>query len=203
MIISLEGIDGCGKSTMCEFLQDYIRGVHDLDSVIVSEFNCTDLGKDAKKVLARIPSKTDQLTMVMSVRGLAAGTFLFPALQAGKVIIFDRYIHSTLAYQGGGDIGLDKIIERHCLACFGLPDFSILLKVPAETAVARITKRGDDARPGEYYAEIADRFIDAQSAMLDRCAHAEVSADRPEGEVKKRVADRFDRFYAKWCETHG
>lgn len=202
MIISLEGIDGCGKSTMCEFLQDYIRGVHDLDSVIVSEFNCTEFGRDAKKQLPLIPSKADQYKIVMSVRALAAGMRVYPALQAGKVIIFDRHIHSTMAYQGGGDISLDKMISDH--GAFHLPDFSIFLKVPLVVAVARIIERGDSQCPSaEYFGEVADRFVDAQLAIGDRCVHAEVSAKWPEGEVKRRVADRFDRFYAKWCEDHG
>lgn len=152
MIISIEGIDGAGKSTAAAFLADYITGAYGARCFVLNEFTWHEGARAEKKRLKELMAKGKsyvdaQLRIIDCVRRLAwlrAVEYLDENPENG-VIIFDRYLHSTIAYQGYCQgAGLPA-----CLATAPiLPDHTIYLPVSVEVAEQRLLERRLEAACG-------------------------------------------------------
>jgi dTMP kinase len=171
LLITLEGGEGCGKSTQARRLAERLRA-GGRTVVEAREPGGTPLGEKLRDLLKHDPAgfgmapETEALLLNASRAELVRRVFL-PALAAGSIVVCDRFYDSTLAYQGAGR-GLDLPALRGVigLATGGLkPDLTLLLRASAEVAAARVATRTSATDP-------ADRFEAEQSAFFDRVGAA-------------------------------
>jgi dTMP kinase len=142
VFISLEGLDGSGKSTMAERLVRAFRTAG-LDALLTREPGGTSLGEHVRSILLRDESTTivprAETLLFAAARAQLVDEVIRPALERGAVVVTDRFTDSSLAYQWGGR-GVDKdgIGAVQLMATAGLePDIKILLDLPVETALGR------------------------------------------------------------------
>ena len=144
--IVLDGPDGSGKSTQIALLRDHLAGVG-LTVELVYDPGATEVGEKIRAILlgkdtARIGATCEMLRF-MAARAQLVEERVRPALSAGKVVLCDRFISSTLAYQGAS--GLDPIIILDVgeTAVQGIwPDLTVILDVPVEVTRQRLGDRG-------------------------------------------------------------
>lgn len=140
MFISLEGLDGSGKSTQLERLRDALTAAG-REVVATREPGGTELGELVRKLVLEGPDMTGwaEALLYATARAQLVAEVIRPALERGAVVISDRYIDSSLAYQGiGRDLGVERVLELNLTIVGGLlPDRTFLLLVDAEAASAR------------------------------------------------------------------
>lgn len=145
--ISVEGIDGSGKTTHIDFIENWLRE-HGAQVTRTREPGGTAVGELLREILltSHVPiSERCELMLMFAVRTQHLDEVIVPALNAGTWVLCERFIDSTYAYQGGGrgidaqDIAtLEKWVQRDLQ-----PDLTVLLDVPLEIALARMRSRGN------------------------------------------------------------
>ena len=146
MFISFEGTEGCGKSTHCKALARYLRRKgHRVK--LIREPGSTKLGDAIRKILLSGPFKISAETetlLYMASRAELVRQVILPALRRKEVVISDRWVDATLAYQGyGSGVDLKWIRQTATVATASLvPDITFFLDVPVETGLRRAAKRG-------------------------------------------------------------
>jgi dTMP kinase len=140
--ITLEGVEGTGKTTQCALLCDYLRG-HDIDVLETREPGGTPLGENARRLLLEpgddAPSAQAELLLFLAARAQLTARVITPALEAGIWVICDRFSDATIAYQGcGRGLDVEAIKSLNEFATGGLkPDRTILLDLDVETGITR------------------------------------------------------------------
>jgi dTMP kinase len=149
MFITFEGCEGCGKTFQSRKISNYLAGVK-IPLVSTSDPGGTQLGKELEHFMKQQPhdaiSAEVELFLFNVCRIQLVKEVISPALQQGKIVLCDRFIDSTLAYQGyGRGIDLTTIKTLHNIATGGMkPDFTILLDIPVDRGLQRKhTKRRD------------------------------------------------------------
>lgn len=171
--VTLEGVDGSGKSMQMGLLDEYL-GARDLPRVVTREPGGTSIGLAIRGLL--LERRSDPLCgeaeffLIAADRAQHVREVIQPALGNGKFVLCDRYADSTLAYQGYGrgiDLGLLRHINR--LATGGLmPDLTLLFDCPPQVALSRAVRRLDsDDRRGVR----EDRFEAEGLAFQERVRH--------------------------------
>ncbi len=141
VFIVFEGIDGCGKSTQLRALSKRLQA-YGIEPLVIREPGGTPVGEQIREILLERPLEMEPLTELLlyeASRSELTRTVLRPALQAGQVVLADRFAMASLAYQGYGR-GLDLTLVRHfnTIATEGIePSMTIILDVPVEVALAR------------------------------------------------------------------
>jgi dTMP kinase len=154
--ITLEGIEGSGKTTQAAILADALRSCGN-QVMVTREPGGTRAGEFIREIFldSSISLKpTAELLLVLADRAQHVREKLLPALEAGQIVISDRYSDSTIAYQGYGR-GLDPKLVRDLnrLASDGIiPDLTIVLDCPPEIGLARTKARAESA------VRVRDRF---------------------------------------------
>ena len=144
MFITFEGIEGSGKSSLIAQLKKYFKSSK-LEAFFSKEPGGTDLGKEIRKTLLNPKysfDPTSELLLLLADRAEHVQKIIRPNIQKNKLIFCDRYLDSTLAYQGSGR-NLDKKIikEMFKVLDFPIPDLTILLDVPVQIGLSRARKR--------------------------------------------------------------
>lgn len=147
LFITFEGGDGAGKTTQIDHVRQWLqqRG-HDV--VVTREPGGTELGLDLRRLIQHGPADVDPRTEALlyaADRSYHVSTLVCPALLAGHLVLGDRYIDSSLAYQGAARaLGVDEIRALSTWATQGLePDLTFLLDLPPEVGAARGTGTPD------------------------------------------------------------
>ncbi len=144
MFITFEGIEGSGKSSLIAQLKKYFESSK-LEAFFSKEPGGTDLGKEIRKILLNPKysfDPTSELLLLLADRAEHVQKIIRPNLQKNKLIFCDRYLDSTLAYQGSGRNLDKKIIKKMFKALdFPIPDLTILLDVPVQIGLSRARKR--------------------------------------------------------------
>jgi dTMP kinase len=169
MFISFEGIEGSGKSTLLRNLQKYYLK-KDLEVLFTKEPGGTDLGKDIRDILlnpASLISPEAELLLLMADRIEHIKTRINPNLKKNKIIFCDRYIDSTIAYQGKGrNLSEDKIKELINILNLPIPDLTILLDLPVEDGLLRANKRNEldrfEKEDINFHKSIRKSYLDLQ-----------------------------------------
>ena len=144
MFITFEGIEGSGKSSLIAQLKKYFKSSK-LEAFFSKEPGGTDLGKEIRKTLLNPKysfDPTSELLLLLADRAEHVQKIIRPNIQKNKLIFCDRYLDSTLAYQGSGR-NLDKKIIKEMFKAldFPIPDLTILLDVPVQIGLSRARKR--------------------------------------------------------------
>ncbi|MGC2324205.1 MAG: dTMP kinase [Terriglobales bacterium] len=150
--ITIEGLDGCGKSTQLKKLATVLRN-DGIEVVETREPGGTLVGEKIRAVL--LDSRTSglspraELALMFGARAQHVDEVILPALDAGKWVLCDRFTDSTEAYQGGGrKLSSEPVLTLHKLLCHGLqPDLTILMLSEVEASVARARQRNLAHKP--------------------------------------------------------
>ncbi len=188
MLVTFEGVDGSGKSTQAalaaERLADGGREV-----VLTREPGGTPLGERVRELLLDGPEMTAwaEASLFAAARAELAERVIRPALARGAVVVSDRYLDSSLAYQGvARGLGIDRVLELNAAVADLLPDRTFVLLVDEETSAGRLGDRPDRLeREGEQfraavaagYREVAERFPQ-RIVLLDGSLPREELAER-------------------------
>ncbi|MBZ6254107.1 dTMP kinase [Streptomyces olivaceus] len=196
--IALEGGDGAGKSTQAEALAEWIRGKgHEV--VLTREPGATPVGKRLRSILLDVSSAglshSAEALLYAADRAEHVDTVVRPALERGAVVVSDRYIDSSVAYQGAGrDLSPTEIARINRWATNGLvPHLTVLLDVAPETARERFTEAPDrlESEPAEFHARVRSGFLTLAAADPGR--YLVVDAGQEPEAVTTVVRRRLDQ----------
>ena len=170
MFITIEGLDGCGKSTQLEKLAIVLRA-DGLDVVATREPGGTAVGEKIRGVLLNSAtsrlSPWAELALMFASRAQHLKEVILPGLQASRIVLCDRFTDSTEAYQGGGRrLGSEPVLTLHRTLCGNLqPDLTILMDSEVSASVARARRR-NQSRSGNQTDE--NRFEQESRAFFER-----------------------------------
>ncbi len=152
--ITLEGVEGAGKSTQLKKIGKYLKD-KEIEALLLREPGGTPLGEALRKILLKekdlkIDSKTETILMMASRRELLIQK-IFPALKENKIVLCDRFIDSTIAYQGyGRGVEEEWIRKIFDLICFNFyPKLTIFLDIDISKSFERLKKKKRDRFEGE------------------------------------------------------
>ena len=189
-LITIEGLDGAGKTTVAAGLLDELHGrgvaielMREPGGVAAAE-RIRELVKDPELAVS---ARTEAL-MYAAARAQLVDEALAPALAGGRHVLLDRFVDSSLAYQGGGrQLGVEAIRAINAFATQGLrPDLTLLLAVPPSLGRSRADARGMPADRLErerepFFARIAATY--AELAAAEPARIRVIDATRPPDEV--------------------
>jgi dTMP kinase len=170
MFVSFEGPDASGKTTLARLVAERLRA-EERDVVLTREPGGTELGERVRELVLHSGHVAPwaEAALFAAARAQHVSEVIRPALDRGAIVLCDRYVDSSLAYQGiARGLGLDRVLELNLTAVDGLmPDRTVLLLVDAATQAARLAavpdriEREDSAfhaRVDAAYRELADRW---------------------------------------------
>ncbi len=178
LFISFEGIDGCGKSTHLDLLDEYLQGLG-YSVLRPREPGGTAIGEKIRKILLE---KTEdnmlaetELLLFLASRAQITREIIAPALHEGKVVICDRFMDSSVAYQGyGRALGPERVKLMNRFATGDIvPDITFLLDVDVEEARSRLDQRDSeknrlDSETVQFMQTVREGFLAMQKAEPDR-----------------------------------
>jgi dTMP kinase len=201
--LTFEGIDGCGKTTQLRLLAQHLRE-HGRQVVETVEPGGTEIGRQIRRTLLD-PANTaiqprTELLLYFASRAQNVDEVIRPALDAGRVVLCDRFTDSTLVYQGCGR-GLDSsvVLDLDRIACRGLrPETTVLIDIDLETSLGRAKRRN------ERYGQSESRIDDESAAFHEnvRKGYLALAAAEPArfividgragiGDVAKHIRERL------------
>jgi dTMP kinase len=196
--IALEGGDGSGKTTQVETLAEWIRSKgHEV--VVTKEPGATPVGKRLRSILLDVSSAglshRSEALLYAADRAEHVDTVIRPALERGAIVISDRYIDSSVAYQGAGrDLSPTEIARISRWATAGLvPHLTVLLDISPETARERFTEAPDrlESEPAEFHDKVRAGFLTLAAA--DPARYLVVDAGQEPEAVTTAVRHRLDQ----------
>ena len=198
LFVAFEGVEGSGKGTQIRLAQEWLeqQGVKVL---VTREPGGTPVGEELRKVLldhatGHIEPKTEALLFAAS-RAQHVASVIRPALAEGRVVISDRYIDSSLAYQGSArGLGEQDVLTLNVWATQGLfPDLVLLLHLEPEAGLLRSLEEPDriELEGQDFHAKVADAYLRMAEEHPER--FVVVDADRPPEQVHEQVIEVLAR----------
>ncbi|MFN3598800.1 MAG: dTMP kinase [Aquificaceae bacterium] len=161
MLITFEGIDGAGKSTQARLLFEHLKKLGYKVS-LYRDPGSTDIAEKIREIILSFSmDPTTELLLFEGARSSLVWEKIFPDLKEGKIVIVDRFIDSTLAYQGyGRELNLGTVNILNHIAIRGKkPDITFLLNIPLEVALQRLKGKRTRFEEEAYLRKVKDAFI--------------------------------------------
>lgn len=185
--VTIEGLDGSGKSTQLQKLAKVLRS-EGFEVVITREPGGTDIGENIRQVLLHTGTANlaplAELALMFGSRAQHIKEVIQPALAAGKVVLCDRFTDSTEAYQGGGrKLGSEPVLQLHRVLCGNLqPDLTILMDSEIAASVERARRRNTLSRTHSTKSVDENRFEQESRAFFGRVKSAYLAIAQREPE---------------------
>jgi dTMP kinase len=165
MFVSMDGLDGCGKSTQVKILANRL-GDLGIKTTTCVDPGGTEVGKMLREILlhnkTHIATRCEAL-LFMASRAQLVEQVIVPALAKGEVVISDRYLFANIVYQGyAGGLDIDQLWQTGLLSTGGLiPDITFLLDLPVSVSRLRVGKPSDrmEQRSDEYFEKVRRGFL--------------------------------------------
>ena len=174
--ITVEGLDGCGKSTQLERLAAALRA-EGFDVVVTREPGGTPVGEQIRAILLDSAtlglSSWAELALMFASRAQHIDELILPALEAGKFVLCDRFVDSSEAYQGGGrQLGAEPVFALERALCHGLkPDLTILMDSDVQHSVQRARRRNQKRTGTETGAGPDENRFEQESRAFFQRVH--------------------------------
>lgn len=168
LLITLEGIEGAGKSSHIQFIAEQIQQAG-RDVLLTREPGGTNLGEGIRDLLLTKNEESmfeeTELLLMFAARAQHVQQIILPAISADKIVICDRFTDSSYAYQGGGrGISLEKIQQLETWVLSGFkPELTLLLDLSVETGLSRARDR---SKADRFETETVNFFQDVRDAFL-------------------------------------
>jgi dTMP kinase len=196
MFVTFEGIDGSGKSTQAELLAQHLRA-EGRDVVALREPGGTPLGERIRGLLLDGPemSAWSEAALFAAARAELVERVIRPALARGADVVCDRYVDSSLAYQGvARKLGIDAVLELNLAATAGLmPERTFVLFLDPAQSRARMTAPPDriEREDEAFVRRLDDAYRQIVSLFPERCVA--LDATRSPDEIAEEVRDELAR----------
>lgn len=211
LFITLEGLDGSGKTTQIKRLATWLQR-RSFDPVVTRQPGGTATGDRIRALLLDSRSTglapMTEMALMFADRAQAIAEVIEPALAAGKIVLCDRFTDSTEAYQGGGrQLGSQLVLEMHRLVCGNLqPDLTLLLLPSLAICLDRARRRNDRvaAQTGQdenrfeqeqeaFYQRVWEKYREIARREADRVVLIEgnLSIDEVHEQIAEAVAERL------------
>jgi dTMP kinase len=189
VFVCIEGLDGCGKTTQAKLLVRRLK--RHFDAVYTAEPSGGKIGKFIKKYCLHGDSRGSSVVEALL---FAADRFehvqneVLPALDDGKVVVSDRYVYSSLAYQGAAGVDLDWIekINRHALR----PNLAVFVDVKPEIVVQRLKRKKSVMENFETQRKVREVYL----TFLEKGDLIKVDGNRPRGDVARDIMKLVQNF---------
>jgi dTMP kinase len=196
LLIAFEGGEGSGKTTQARLVAIWLRELG-YDVVTTHEPGATKIGMRLRALLLDTShtgmSPQAEALMYAADRAQHVASVIAPALARGAVVITDRYVDSSLAYQGAGrDLPVDEIARFNRWATGGrVPDLTILLDMDPMAGLSRRARSADrlEAEPADFHLRVRAGFQALARAEPSR--YLVLDADRPPGQITREIQERI------------
>lgn len=198
LFISLEGPDGCGKSTQITFMEQYLKQ-EGYEVVVTREPGGTDISEQIRKVILdknnMAMGDTTELLLYAAARAQLVSEFIKPAVDAGKVVICDRFVDSSAVYQGiARGLGIDMVYAVNSYALQGMmPKRTFLLDLPAQEGIKR--KKGQheldrmELQKAEFHEKVAQGYRTLAAMHKERIVT--IDAMKPADEIAAIIREEL------------
>ena len=205
LFITFEGCEGSGKTTVSKYLYNRLKE-EGYDVIYSREPGGVDIAEQIRSVILNVrntamDSRTEALLYAASRRQHLAEIVL-PALKAGKIVLCDRFVDSSLVYQGyARGIGIDKVWELNQFAIDDcMPDLTLYYDVDVETGLSRVRSRGEmnrlDSENVEFHKSVRKAYQMIAEKYPERIVT--IDSDRPLREVEEEsytlLKNRINRY---------
>ena len=205
--ISFEGPDGAGKTSVISAIQEWLTQKYGKQTVLLTrEPGGNRISEQIRQILfddhnTNMDARTEALLFAAARRQHIVED-IEPALQAGKIVLSDRYVDSSVAYQGGcRHLGADDIWELNQFAIHGLlPDLTIYLDVPSELGLERISKHRQnqvnrlDREKLRFHQDVRNAYLTLAHRHQKRIQLIDASQSLPKviNTVQETIQNRFN-----------
>ena len=200
LFLSLDGIDGTGKSTQCGLLADWLRDRGE-DVVTCADPGGTPIGTALREIVLHHRGEMTpacEAFLFMASRAQLVAEVIVPALSAGQIVVCDRFLLANVVYQGyAGGIEPAKLWEMGRLSAGGLePDLTLVLDLPVDTAKRRLDRTPDrmEGRDVAFHERVRSGFLAEAARQPDRI-HV-IDASLPIETVQEHIRREVSRALA-------
>ena len=197
IFLSLDGLDGTGKSTQCRLLADWLRR-HSFAVEQCADPGGTAVGTALRDILLHHRGEMTPVCeafLFMASRAQLVAEVIRPELESGRWVVCDRFLLANVVYQGyAGGLDVDQLWEIGRLSTGGLePDLTIVLDLPLDAALGRRNRAPDrmESRAREYQQRVREGFLSEARRRPDRIAV--VDASPPVEVVHERIREEVWR----------
>ncbi|WP_182353919.1 dTMP kinase [Flaviflexus huanghaiensis] len=195
--ISFEGGDGTGKTTQINILAEHVRS-DGLEVVTTREPGGTELGREIRQALLHgedLSPRTEAL-LYSADRAHHVATVIRPGLERGATVMTDRFVDSSVAYQGAArQLGVDEIRSLNMWAVGGLvPHITLLLDLDPAVGAARLDREKDrlESAGSDFHQRVRQTYLEMARAEPDRFII--IDANRPISDIAEDVRAAYDRL---------
>ena len=194
IFICVEGLDGCGKTTQAKLLVKRLRG--DYDAVYTAEPSDGKIGKLIKRSYLHADKRGSAMVEALL---FAADRLehlkheVLPALNEGKLVVSDRYVYSSFAYQGAAGLDLKWIekINEHAIR----PDLALFIDVEPETVIRRLKRKRSVMENLETQLKVREIYL----RFIDEGALVRIYGNRSKTEVAREIVSTVKAFLKEAC----
>ena len=197
IFITFEGADGCGKTTQMNLLKDYLIQ-NGYEVVLTREPGAKGLGEQLREILLNYDGEVAdrcESFLFLADRAQNIETIVIPAIKQGKIVLCDRHIDSTVAYQGyGRGLDLDEINSLNNIATGGIkPDLTYVFDVDVETSAKRVGDEKDrmESAGKEFFNRVRNGYLELAKKEPQRIKV--IDSTRSIEEVFQDVIKEFSR----------
>ncbi|MBO5610059.1 MAG: dTMP kinase [Eubacterium sp.] len=203
IFITMEGPDGSGKSTQIALLKEYLEK-EGYDVIITREPGGTKISENIREVILnpdyKEMSSVTEMMLYASARAQLIAEVIGPAIDSGKAVISDRFVDSSLVYQGmARGLGVEKVLEINKVAIGDyMPDVTFMLDLPAETGIARKKDQKEldrmEQESLDFHRSVAEGYRQMAARFPERIKTIDATLPIEEicGIIKVRVKSLLD-----------